>query len=43
MATLYLHTALTPPDQAPADPADPFEFAGDDWSILVEKILQWNR
>ena len=44
MATLYMHTALTPPDQAEADPGlhpdvapagcRHFEFEGDDWSVL---------
>ena len=44
MATLYMHTALTPPDQAEADPAlhpdcapegcRHYEFEGDDWSVL---------
>ncbi len=49
MATLYMHTGLTPPDQAEADPAlhpavaggPHYEFEGDDWSILeplIEKI-----
>ena len=50
MGTLYMHTALTPPDQAEADPGlDPrtapegcrhFEFEGDDWSVLAELILE---
>jgi len=48
MDTLYMHTALTPPDQAPADPklhpatapagTRHFEFEGDDWSILAPLI-----
>ena len=49
MATLYMHTGLTPPDQTEADPAlhpdvtggPHYEFEGDDWSIfepLIEKI-----
>ena len=46
MATLYMHTALTPPDQAPADPMRHptvggirhFEYEGDDWSQLVTLI-----
>lgn len=48
MATLYMHTALTPPDQAPADatlhpsaaPAGTrhFEYEGDDWNDLVTLI-----
>lgn len=47
MATLYMHTELTPRDQAAADAkkaigvADgrEYEFEGDDWSELVELIL----
>lgn len=48
MATLYMHTQLTPPDQAAADPAlHPstapagtchFEYEGDDWSDLVTLV-----
>ena len=48
MATLYMHTALTPPDQTPADPAlhpstapadtRHFEYEGDDWTELVNLI-----
>ena len=46
MATLYMHTALTPPDQNPADPAchptvaglRHWEYEGDDWNELVELI-----
>ena len=48
LATLYMHTALTPADQAAADPAllpgkapegtRHFEFEGDDWSILSDLI-----
>ena len=48
LATLYMHTALTPPDQAPADPAlrpgtapagcRHFEFEGDDWAVLEPLI-----
>lgn len=41
MDTLYMHTALTPWDQAPADPAlhpesgeGRYEFEGDDWAVL---------
>ena len=47
MATLYMHTALTPADQAKADEKKAigktdgreYEFEGDDWSQLVELIL----
>lgn len=42
MATLYMHTALTPADQAPADPAcctdRHYEFEGDDWDALLCQI-----
>ena len=48
LATLYMHTALTPADQAAADPAllpgkapagtRHFEFEGDDWSVLTDLI-----
>ena len=47
MATLYMHTDLTPRDQAEADEKKAigktdgreYEFEGDDWSELVELIL----
>ena len=47
MATLYMHTALTPADQAEADEKKAigktdgreYEFEGDDWNQLVELIL----
>ena len=42
MATLYMHTALTPADQTPADPScgtdRHYEFEGDDWSVLLSQI-----
>ena len=48
MATLYMHTALTPPDQTAANPGltpgtapahtPHFEYEGDDWTELVELI-----
>ena len=38
IATFYMHTQLTPPDQAPADPSNPMEFEGDDWE-KIGKIL----
>ena len=50
LATLYMHTALTPADQAEADPAlrpgaapagtRHFEFEGDDWAELEPLIEQ---
>ena len=47
MATLYMHTALTPADQAEADEKKAigvtdgreYEFEGDNWEELVELIL----
>ncbi len=46
MATLYMHTGLTPPDQAEADPALlpgvgtglHYEYEGSDWQELTELI-----
>jgi putative hydrolase of the HAD superfamily len=42
LATLYMHTNLTPPDQRKADPAQEtenhYEFEGADWSVLVQRI-----
>lgn len=48
MATLYMHTGLTPPDQTPADPklhpatapkgCRHFEYEGDDWQELARLI-----
>lgn len=48
LATLYMHTNITPPGQAPADPAlspnlpgrssQHWEFEGSDWHHLVELI-----
>lgn len=50
MATVYMHTALTPAEQAPADPAlhphnasadcRHFEYEGDDWEALLPMILK---
>ena len=49
LATLYMHTALTPPDQEKADPAlfpgtapegcRDYEYEGEDWSELAELLL----
>ena len=48
-ATLYMHTDLTPPDQAEADPAlrfdsasseRHFEFEGSDWKVLGELLCE---
>ena len=36
----YMHTALTPSEQAPADPLNPMEFEGDDWEAIVTRILR---
>ena len=38
LATLYMHTGLTPPQQRPANPNDPHEYEGWDWEELVEVI-----
>ena len=38
--TFYMHTALTPSDQSPADPENPMEFEGDDWDAIVARILR---
>ena len=40
IATFYLHTALTPADQSPADPHDPMEFEGDDWEEILELLCK---
>ena len=48
MATLYMHTELTPPDQKKADPSlhpavyggPHWEYEGDDWQELVDLICQ---
>ncbi len=38
--TLYMHTNITPPGQAEADPAkQPYEFEGSDWETLADLIL----
>ncbi len=43
LATLYMHTELTPREQLPADPAANtdrhWEFEGDDWQAIRELIL----
>jgi len=39
LATLYMHTGLTPPDQREADPHDPFEYEGWNWEELTKRIL----
>ena len=38
--TFYMHTALTPDDQSPADPANPMEFEGDDWERIAEILCK---
>ena len=48
MDTLYMHTNLTPPDQAEADPAlfpgnttaGHYEFAGSDWQQLAQLLCE---
>ena len=38
--TFYMHTALTPNDQSPADPGNPMEFEGDDWEKITEILCK---
>ena len=38
--TFYMHTALTPNDQSPADPHNPMEFEGDDWVRITEILCK---
>ena len=38
LATLYMHTNLTPPHQREANPKDSHEYEGWDWNELVEVI-----
>ena len=40
LATFYMHTDLTPPDQSPADPENPMEFEGDDWERIAEILCK---
>lgn len=44
LATLYMHTNLTPPDQRCADPAmeteTHFEYEGYDWQALTDRIIE---
>ena len=40
LATLYMHTGLTPPDQRCANPDDPHEYEGWDWAELAERITE---
>ena len=38
--TFYLHTELTPSEQSPADPQNPMEFEGDDWTQIFEILCK---
>ena len=40
IATFYMHTELTPPDQSPADPGNPMEFEGDDWEAICQILCK---
>ena len=40
LATFYMHTELTPPNQSPADPENPMEFEGDDWTKIAEILCK---
>lgn len=43
LGTFYMHTALTPPDQAPADSDKPMEFEGDDWETIAEILRKLKK
>lgn len=43
LATFYMHTDLTPDTQSPADPHNPMEFEGDDWTKIAEYICKLNK
>lgn len=38
--TFYMHTDLTPADQASADPKNPMEFEGDNWKQIAEILCK---
>ena len=38
--TFYMHTKLTPPDQAPADPENPMEYEGDNWEEIIRILCK---
>ena len=38
LATFYMHTDLTPSEQASADPDNPMEFEGDNWIEIAELL-----
>ena len=38
--TFYMHTALTPAEQSPADPANPMEFEGEDWNLIANILCK---
>ena len=38
--TFYMHTDLTPGDQAPADPSDTMEFEGDNWEAITDILCK---
>ena len=40
LASFYMHTALTPSHQSPADLHNPMEFEGDDWEKIVEILCK---
>ena len=40
LSTFYMHTDLTPADQSPADPANPMEFEGDDWTKIANILCK---
>lgn len=38
--TFYMHTALTPAEQSPADPENPMEFEGNDWNLIANILYK---
>lgn len=38
--TFYIHTELTPAEQAPADPENPMEYEGDNWEEIVKVLCK---
>ena len=38
--TFFMHTELTPSHQAPADPSNPMEFEGEDWTKIAEILCK---
>ena len=43
IATFYMHTSLTPPDQLPASNENPMEFEGDDWEKIFHFLCNFKK